>query len=112
MALTKADLSDIKLIVTEVVEPRFVEIDQRFDTVDRRLEAVDGRLDGLEGWLGRVEGGISGLKLAIETLAKATKQQSDAVFVELGDIKEDVAVVKDIVKDHSFRIARLEHRAA
>ena len=47
-----------------------------------------------------------------DEFATATRAELNDISNVLDDIKDDVAVVKDIVKDHSFRIARLEQRIA
>jgi len=81
----------LKEMVGDVIEqrlnPRFDAIDARFDAVDARFEAIDARFDGIDGRL-------------------------DAIDGRLDHIEEDVAVIKDMVKDHGFEIARLKHKTA
>jgi hypothetical protein len=86
MSLTKEDLQQIKEVVIEVVDER----------VEPRFTAMD---------------------IAIQTLTTSTAnqfgnivRQLDGIYDELAVIKDDVAVVKDYVKDHGFRIAKLERR--
>jgi hypothetical protein len=61
------------------------------DVIEQRLEPrfakIDGRFDGVDSRLDRMER-------------------------TLGSVQEDVAVIKDMVKDHSFEIARLKHKIA
>ena len=93
MSLTK---SDIQQIVT-ALEPRFNTVEaQIVAALEPRFNAIDSRFDDME--------------YQIESLARATKEQFDVVIGDLDLVKDDLAVIKDIVKDHSFRIARLEHR--
>ncbi len=87
MSLTAEDLNNIKHL-----------FDDRFDKIDGRLSDIDSRFDRVDQ--------------DIENLATATQQQFEVVINRLDQVQDDVAVIKDIVKDHSFRITRLEHHIA
>lgn len=117
MSLTKHDLKQIKAVVNEVIEeriePRFAEQDKRFAALDRRFDRQNSRFDQQDSRFDQLERKFEQrLTSEIGSLAASTKKQFDQVFDHLADIKEDVTVIKDIVKDHSFRIAKLEHRTA
>ncbi len=101
MPLTQTDLKNIKALFNE----RFESIDRRFDGIDRRFESIDRRFDGIDKQFVDV-------RTDIDNLAMAAKNQFDIVLARLDTLTEDTAVIKDIVKDHGFRIARLEHRTA
>ncbi|MBW3537862.1 hypothetical protein KY386_00030 [Candidatus Parcubacteria bacterium] len=95
MALTKQDLREIKQIVVEVVDGR----------AEVTLDAIDGQ--------------FKQVKKEIEDFAASAQRQFIAILADtatikqdVAELKEDVVVIKDIVKDHSFRIARLEHKTA
>lgn len=129
MTLTKEDLKAIK----ELFAPRFDAIDARFDGVDDRFDAIDARFDGVDSRLDKhdakfvsigdrfdsIDKQLLAMRQDISDLAISTSKQfqqvderfndSDAKLEKLGD---DVVVIKEMVKDHSFRIARLEHRIA
>ena len=105
MSLTKDDLQQIGIVVTEVTEPRFDKLEddieslarmtqEQFMAHDARFDRIDGRIEGIDGRLTRVE---------------STLHQIDN---RLGRVEDDVTVVKDMVKDHSFRLTRLEHKGA
>lgn len=84
MALTAQEMNNLRDLVGDVIEQR---LEPRFKKIDERFDAIDGRLDGVDGRLDRIEG-------------------------RLDRIEEDVAVIKDMVKDHSFEIAKLKHKTA
>ncbi len=93
MSLTTDDLQKLRMITREEVSPVI-------QTLRSELRAESARLEDL-----------------IDGLALATRQHFEVVFTELRDIredlsviKEDLAVTKDFVKDHSFRIRKLEQR--
>jgi hypothetical protein len=46
----------------------------------------------------------------IEGLARMSQHQFEVLHQDLTEVKEDVVVIKDMVKDHHFRITRFEHR--
>jgi len=120
MTLTTQDLHSIK----HLFDDRFDGIDRRLDAMDTRLDKMDGRLDKMDTRLDKMDGRLNGhdsqfaaIRGDIDDLAIASAQQFDQidrhfedVHGKLDDLKEDLAVVKDVVKDHSFRISRLEHR--
>lgn len=92
MSLTTADLANINALF----EGRFNAIDERFDAIDTQFKSVGTQFKAVD--------------TSIENLATATMEQFEVVLSELSEMKNDVAVVKDYVKDHSFRLAKLEHR--
>ena len=134
MALTDEDLGKIKHLFDDKFETNdkgFEAIDQRFDRVDQRLDHVDLRLDGIDGRLDghdkkfdsidaqfisinarfdRMDDQFTAVRGDIDDLAVSTARQFEVVIGDLSEVKEDVAIIKDIVKDHSYRITRLEHR--
>ena len=94
MALTAQDLNSIKHL-----------FDDRFDAIDARLDKHDQH--------------FATIHEEIDALARATQAQfaeTDAKIDKLsGDVEklsEDVVVIKEFVKDHSFRITALEHHQA
>lgn len=126
MALTTEDLTNIK----HLFDDRFDHIDTRLDGIDARLDGIDTRLDGIDERLDNIDTHLDHIDLrldghdqrfigidqqfaavhtSIDRLATATKVQFDEVLTGLGQVKDDVAVIKDIVKDHGFRLTRLEH---
>jgi hypothetical protein len=67
-------------------------VSERFDEVDARFEQVDVRLEGMDRQLKVVGGQIKELQ------------------EDMTEVKQDLGVVKHMVRDHSFRVARLEHK--
>ena|ERR1700733_2411764 len=66
-------------------QQQFLAIDARFDGVDARLDGIDVRLDGID-------------------------ERLNGIDTRLGNMEDDMVVVKDMVKDHGFRITKQEHR--
>jgi hypothetical protein len=91
MSLTKQDLQQIKNIV------------------HGEVSGVSGEIIGVRNEIERVHGSILGELKMSENTAQA---QFDRIDKQLASISDDVVVIKDFVKDHSFRIARLEHKRA
>lgn len=87
MALTATDLSKIKVSITDVVQPRFDEMGQRFDETNNRL---------------------SHFRAEFDTFAAATQRKFHTAFTDIAITREDLHVVKQMVTDHGFRLARLE----
>ncbi len=85
MSLTREDLEQIKNVVVEVVDER---VDPKIDAAINTI--VTSTLDQFQAVIKLVDG----------------------IYDELAVIKDDVAVVKDYVKDHGFRIAKLERRTS
>lgn len=96
MALTKADIGQIKDIMIEAFGPRFNQIDSWFNKADSRFDAIDSRLDRIDE--------------SIEHLALSTQKQFEAMGKRFDRLEEDMGAVKDIVSDHHYRIAKLERR--
>jgi archaellum component FlaC len=124
--LTPADLKNIKHLFDDKfdqidsrfdqIDDRFSQIDDRFSQIDARFEQVDGRLGHIDNRLDRIDNRLDkhdrqfeAVRGDIDALAQATKEQFDVVLERLDTLHDDVAVIKDIVKDHSFRLSRLEH---
>lgn len=89
MALTATDLSNIKVSIVDVVQPRFDQLDSRLDETNSRF---------------------SQLKTEFEGFAAATNRKFHTAFTDISITKEDLQVVKQMVTEHGFRIARLESR--
>jgi hypothetical protein len=89
MALTAADLSNIKISIADVVQPRFDEMNQRFDDTNER---------------------VGSLKHEFDNFAAATNRKFHTAFTDISITKEDLHVVRQMVTEHGFRIARLENR--
>lgn len=100
MALTTEDLGKIKAVVNEAVDASELRMTRKIDSavgelalaaqnqfvaIDARFDGIDTRLDGIDTRL-------------------------DGIDARLGEIEDDMVVVKDMVKDHGFRITKLEHR--
>lgn len=102
MALTVHDIKQIKLTVTDVVEPRFAETHLRLDHANQRLDATNTTIENRFGQL----------KTNIDELTAATNRKFHAVFTDVSVMREDLYVVKQMVTEHGFRIARLENRSA
>jgi len=89
MALTATDLSKIKVSITDVVQPRFDEMNQRFDETNDRFGQFKAEFD---------------------SFAAATNRKFHTAFSDISITREDLHVVKQMVTEHGFRIARLESR--
>jgi len=89
MSLTATDLSNIKISIADVVQPRFDEMNQRFDESNTRF---------------------SQFKAEFDSFAAATNRKFHSAFADISITKEDLHVVKQMVTEHGFRIARLETR--
>ncbi len=89
MALTATDLSNIKVSIADVMQPRFDEMNQRFDESDGRFGQF---------------------KTEFDSFAAATSRKFHTAFTDISITKEDLHVVKQMVTEHGFRIARLESR--
>jgi ABC-type phosphate transport system auxiliary subunit len=100
MALTSQDINQIKTSLTDVVEPRFAETHRRLDQTSQRLDATNATLEHRFGQL----------KTDFDGLAAATNRKFHAVFSDVSVMREDLYVVKQMVTEHGFRLARLEHR--
>ncbi len=87
MALTATDLSKIKVSIADVVQPRFDEMNQRFDETNSRL---------------------SHFRTEFDSFAAATQRKFHTAFTDIAITKEDLHVVKQMVTEHGFRLARLE----
>lgn len=93
MALTTEDLGKIKVVVNEAIDASEQRTARKIDTAvgelalaaQRQFLAIDARFDGIDTRL-------------------------DGIDVHLSGMEDDLVVVKDMVKDHSFRITKLEHR--
>jgi chaperonin cofactor prefoldin len=100
MALTTDDLKNIKHVIHEVVDAAEERIMRKTETAvgdlaiasqkqflahDVRFDDMDKRFDDIDARL-------------------------DTIDTRLDHIEDNVVVVKDMVKDHTFRIAKLEHR--
>lgn len=103
MALTKEDLRQI----SEVLEPRFDALEgkltRKIDSAvgelaiaaQKQFLAIDTRLDGMYA---RFD--------AMDARFDTMDARFDGVDARLGDLADDTVVVKDMVKDHGFRIAK------
>jgi hypothetical protein len=100
MALTAHDLQQIKTSVATVVDPRFDQANHRLDQTNERLEATNGMIERRFGQL----------KADFDGLAAATNRKFHAVFTDVSVMREDLYVMKQMVTEHGFRIARLENR--
>ncbi len=60
----------------------------------------------------RVEPRFVSIENAIQTLTTSTAQQFDNIVGQLDRIHEEVAIIKDYVLDHDYRITKLEKRLA
>ena len=89
MALTAADLDKIKTSMTDVVQPRFDEINRRFDNSDNRFREFKDEFD---------------------QLSASTNRKFHTVFADMAVTREDLHVVKQMVTEHGFRLAQLESR--
>jgi len=87
MSLTATDLSKIKVSIVDVVQPRFDEMNQRFDESNSRFTQF---------------------KSEFSEFAAATNRKFHTAFTDISVTKEDLRVVKQMVTEHGFRIARLE----
>lgn len=104
MSLTKDDLQQIKNVIQEVVPeivetvvgPRFAAIDKRFDGIDSKFVAIDQQL--------------AAIREDHERFARSVADDFHALNHRFDRLDEDNTVIKEIVKDHGFRIAKLEHR--
>lgn len=94
MSLTANDIQQIKTSVADVVEPRFAETHQRLDQTNHQLEVRFGQL-----------------KSEVSTLSEATNRKFRTVFTDVAVTREDLHVVKQIVSEHGFRLARLENHS-
>jgi septal ring factor EnvC (AmiA/AmiB activator) len=106
MALTDQDLRKISHL-----------FDDKFDRIDAQFGAVRGDIDNLalataqqfaqvDMQFAQVDKQFAQVDMQFAQVDKQFAQ----VHSQLSEIKEDLAVVKDVVKDHSFRLSRLEHR--
>jgi hypothetical protein len=102
MALTAHDIKQIKMSVTDVVEPRFAETHLRLDQASERLDATNTTIEHKFGQL----------KADFDGLASATNRKFHAVFTDVSVMREDLYVVKQMVTEHGFRIARMENRSS
>jgi ABC-type phosphate transport system auxiliary subunit len=100
MALTANDIKQIKISVTDVVEPRFAATNKRLEETNTHLEATNSKLEYSFGQL----------KTDIDSLAAATNRKFHTVFTDVSVMREELYVVRQMVTEHGFRIARLEHR--
>ena len=89
MALTATDLSKIKVSIVDVVQPRFDQLDDRLDETNSRFGQLKADFDGF---------------------AAATNRKFHTAFSDISVTREDLQVVKQMVTEHGFRIARLENR--
>ncbi len=89
MALTATDLSNIKVSIADVVQPGFDELNQRFDETNGRL---------------------SQFKAEFDSFAAATQRKFHTAFTDIAITREDLHVVKQMVTEHGFRLARLEQK--
>lgn len=89
MTLTATDLSNIKISIADVVQPRFDEMNQRFDETNTRFTQF---------------------KTDFDSFTAATSRKFHTAFTDISITKEDLHVVKQMVTEHSFRLARLESR--
>ena len=89
MALTATDLSNIKVSIADVVQPRFDELSQRFDETNGRLGQF---------------------KVEFDSFAAATQRKFHTAFTDIAITREDLHVVKQMVTEHGFRLARMEQR--
>ncbi|HSX02993.1 MAG TPA: hypothetical protein VLI05_06840 [Candidatus Saccharimonadia bacterium] len=112
MALTQTDIGALTTAITVALEPRFARIDKQISEMRQDITELRQDVTKLQQDVTALQQDVTELHEGVDTLAAATKEQFDIVVGNLEEIKEDVVVVKDIVKDHGFRLARLEHRAA
>ncbi|HEX7259771.1 MAG TPA: hypothetical protein VF272_02455 [Candidatus Saccharimonadia bacterium] len=89
MALTATDLSNIKVSIADVVQPRFEELNLRFDETNSRL---------------------SQFRADFDNFAAATQRKFHTAFSDIAFTREDLQAVKEMVTDHGFRLARLEQK--
>jgi predicted nuclease of restriction endonuclease-like RecB superfamily len=101
MSLTANDLEQIKATVSGVVDPRFAETHQRLDQTNHQIESTKKHFELRFGQL----------KDDIDTLAAATNRKFHTVFTDVSIMREDLHVVKQMVNEHGFRLARLEQDA-
>lgn len=100
MALTANDLRQIKIGVTDVVEPRFAETNLRLDQTNHQIESTNHKIDLKFGQL----------RTDLDSLTSATNRKFHALFTDVAMTREDLHVVKQMVTEHGFRIARLENK--
>ncbi|TAK89050.1 hypothetical protein EPO04_03005 [Patescibacteria group bacterium] len=93
MALTANDIQQIKTSVVDVVEPRFAETHKRLELTNQRIEERFGQL-----------------KVDVDNLTAATNRKFHTVFTDIAVTREDLHVVKQMVSEHGFRLARLENK--
>ena len=98
MTLTTEDLTSIK----HLFDDKFEHIDAQFENVHQQIAAVRGDIDNLA--LATAQQFAE-----VDRQFAEVDQQFTEVHEQLADIRDDVVVTKDMVKDHSFRITRLEH---
>lgn len=92
MALTAQDISQIKLSLTEVIDPRFDETNRRIVDTDRK---IDSR--------------FSQLKSDVDRLAEATNRKFHTVFTDVSVIREDLHVMRQMVTEYGYRLSRIEN---
>ncbi len=92
MALTAHDIKQIRLSVSDVVEPRFVETNQRLEKTHFQIDQRFGEL-----------------KNDFELMSSATNRKFQAVFTDVAVMRDDLFAVRQLVSEHGFRISRLEH---
>ena len=77
-------MKNLREMVGDVIEQR---LNPKFDSIGARFEAIENRLGTIDARLDGIDG-------------------------RLERIEDDVTVIKQVVKDHSFEIARLKHKTA
>ncbi len=86
MALTANDLNQIKIGIADVTEPQFADTNHKIDLKFGQLRSD------------------------LDNLSSATNRKFHALFTDVAMNREDLHVVKQLVTEHGFRIARLENK--
>ncbi|QQR52500.1 hypothetical protein IPG36_08250 [bacterium] len=84
MSLTTTDINLIK----EALAPQFEAIDQRFNELESNFDTK--------------------IETEIGNLAMAAQQQFMAIHDQFAQVHSELAVIKDAVVDHGYRLANLE----
>lgn len=100
MALTAHDLTQIKIGLADVIDPRFADTNHRIDRTNSQLDATNHKLDVKFGEL----------RTDLDNLSASTNRKFHAIFTDVAMNREDLHVVKQMVTEHGFRIARLENK--
>ena len=100
MALTTQDLGQIRTVLHEVANEVVHKV------VNEAVDASETRTAR------KIDAAAGELAIAAQKQFLAIDLRFDRIDARLDGLAEDVAVIKDTVKDHSFEISRLKHRTA